>query len=110
VSRQKLLVSGRGVAGPKRRPVPRPGPFTDELGRPLAPDWLTDHFQWLVKKSGLPPVHDLRHCAVTIMLASGADMKTVTVTLATGSSGSPRTRTRQCCRNSRLRLRRPQWR
>lgn len=57
--------------------------FTDELGRALRADWLTDHFEWLIKKSGLPPIrfHDLRHCAATIMLAAGADMKDVSATL-----------------------------
>ncbi|MGW5689124.1 site-specific integrase [Nonomuraea sp. NPDC003754] len=57
--------------------------FTDELGRPLDLNWLTDHTEWLMKKSGLPPVrfHDMRHCAATIMLASGMDMKDVSATL-----------------------------
>ncbi|PZG20578.1 tyrosine-type recombinase/integrase [Nonomuraea aridisoli] len=57
--------------------------FTDERGRPLDPDKLSDHFEWLIKKSGLPPVrlHDLRHCAATLMLAAGADMKDVSATL-----------------------------
>ncbi|MEV0387905.1 site-specific integrase [Nonomuraea sp. NPDC050643] len=57
--------------------------FTDESGRPLDPARLSDHFEWLIRRSGLPPVrlHDLRHCAATIMLASGADMKDVSATL-----------------------------
>lgn len=57
--------------------------FTDKLGRPLNPDRLTDRFEWLVKKSGMPPIrfHDLRHCAATLMLAAGVDMKVVSATL-----------------------------
>lgn len=57
--------------------------FTDSKGRPLDLDWLTDHTEWLVKKSGMPPIrlHDMRHCAATIMLASGMDMKDVSATL-----------------------------
>ncbi len=57
--------------------------FTDRCGRPLDLNGLTDHTEWLVKKSGLPPVrlHDMRHCAATIMLAAGTDMKVVSATL-----------------------------
>ncbi|RCG21932.1 site-specific integrase [Sphaerisporangium album] len=57
--------------------------FTDRLGRPLDLNGLTDHTEWLVKKSGLPPVrlHDMRHAAATIMLAAGVDMKVVSATL-----------------------------
>ncbi|MFI6603721.1 site-specific integrase [Nonomuraea sp. NPDC050536] len=57
--------------------------FTDRLGRSLDLYWLSDHTQHLVKKSGLPPIrlHDMRHCAATIMLASGMDMKDVSATL-----------------------------
>lgn len=57
--------------------------FTDGLGRPLELNWLTDHTEWLMRKSGLPPVrfHDMRHCAATMMLASGMDMKDVSATL-----------------------------
>lgn len=57
--------------------------FTDQIGRPLDLYWVTDHTQHLVKKSGLPPIrlHDMRHCAATMMLASGMDMKDVSATL-----------------------------
>ncbi|MEV6981563.1 tyrosine-type recombinase/integrase [Sphaerisporangium sp. NPDC051017] len=57
--------------------------FTDRLGRPLDLNALTDHTEWLVKRSGLPPVrlHDTRHAAATIMLAAGVDMKVVSATL-----------------------------
>jgi integrase len=53
--------------------------FTDEIGRPLAPDCLTRAFRALVGESGLPPVrlHDLRHGAATLMLLEGASLKTI---------------------------------
>jgi integrase len=57
--------------------------FTDELGRPIDADSLSKRFARLVRLSRLPPVrlHDLRHCAATLLLASGADMKMVSDTL-----------------------------
>jgi integrase len=53
--------------------------FTNEDGTWLHPDRVTDLFERLVTASGLPPIrlHDLRHVAATLMLAGGADMKTV---------------------------------
>ena len=53
--------------------------FTDEIGRPIAPDCLTRTFNRLVEESGLPPVrlHDLRHGAATLMLLAGDELKTI---------------------------------
>ena len=55
--------------------------FTNPVGEPLNPDYLTRRFAHLVRKAGLPPVrlHDLRHGAATLaqMSAAGADLKTV---------------------------------
>ena len=53
--------------------------FTNVVGEPLYPDYLTRRFRYLVEKSGLPPVrlHDLRHGAATLAHAVGADLKTV---------------------------------
>lgn len=53
--------------------------FTQEDGSPLHPADVTDHFNFLVKRAGLPPIrlHDLRHGAATIALAAGADIKVV---------------------------------
>jgi integrase len=53
--------------------------FTDLVGKPLHPDYLTRRFRYLVRQSGLPPVrlHDLRHGAATLAHAAGADLKTV---------------------------------
>lgn len=57
--------------------------FTAENGSPIRIDFIGDHFDVLVRRYGLPPVrfHDLRHCAATYLLASGADLKVVAETL-----------------------------
>jgi hypothetical protein len=53
--------------------------FTNPVGEPLNPDYLSRRFRYLVRRSGLPPVrlHDLRHGAATLAHAVGADLKTV---------------------------------
>ncbi|TDD35267.1 hypothetical protein E1287_14260 [Actinomadura sp. KC06] len=53
--------------------------FTAENGAPLREEYLSEHFVTLMKAAGLPPIrfHDLRHCAATLMLAAGVDMKVV---------------------------------
>jgi integrase len=53
--------------------------FTQEDGSPLHPADVTEHFKFLVKQAGLPPIrlHDLRHGAATIALAAGVEMKIV---------------------------------
>lgn len=53
--------------------------FTRGDGSWVTPDWLSDYFDRLVARSGLPPIrlHDLRHGAATLALAGGADMKVV---------------------------------
>lgn len=62
--------------------------FTDNLGRPLHPQHVTDAFYWLSYQANLPPVrlHDLRHGAATIMLAAGVELKVVQETLGHVSS------------------------
>ncbi|MDF5758555.1 site-specific integrase [Spongiactinospora sp. TRM90649] len=57
--------------------------FTTKTGEPLDLDYLTDRWQRLVRWAKQPPVrlHDLRHCAATLMLAAGVDMKVVSATL-----------------------------
>lgn len=46
-------------------------------------EYFSDRFLALVKLAGLPPIrfHDLRHCAATMMLAAGVDMKYVSAEL-----------------------------
>ncbi|MEV7629398.1 site-specific integrase [Actinoplanes sp. NPDC089786] len=53
--------------------------FTRANGSWVEPNWLSDHFDRLVRRSGLPPIrlHDLRHGAATLALAAGVDMKVV---------------------------------
>ncbi|MFE0147694.1 tyrosine recombinase XerC [Nonomuraea sp. NPDC059007] len=62
--------------------------FTDEIGRPLHPQQVSDQFYVLAFHVGLPPVrlHDLRHGAATLMLAAGVDVKIVQETLGHVSS------------------------
>ncbi len=53
--------------------------FTRADGQLVHPDYVTRHFGRLIKQAGLPPirVHDLRHGAATLALASGVEMKVV---------------------------------
>ena len=53
--------------------------FTQPDGLWIHPAWLSEHFDRLVTRSGLPPIrlHDLRHGAATLALAAGVDMKVV---------------------------------
>ena len=63
--------------------------FTMEDGRPLDPSYVTRLFQRLRKGGGeeLPPLtfHGLRHCAASLMLASGADIAVVSKLLGHAS-------------------------
>ena len=53
--------------------------FTTSTGQPVHPADVTDQFTRLTAAAGLPPLrlHDLRHGAATLTLATGADMKIV---------------------------------
>jgi integrase len=53
--------------------------FARSDGRPYSPGYLTHRFATLVSELGLPPIrlHDLRHGAATLALASGADLKSI---------------------------------
>ena len=53
--------------------------FTRADGLLVHPDYVTRHFGRLIAQAGLPPirVHDLRHGAATLALASGVEMKVV---------------------------------
>lgn len=57
--------------------------FTREDGSELKPDWVSEHFERLSYRAGLPPIrlHDLRHGAATLSLAAGNDMKTTSAML-----------------------------
>ncbi|MFB4285586.1 site-specific integrase [Nonomuraea sp. MTCD27] len=61
--------------------------FTLGSGAPVQPSYLTHRLHKLVSASGLPPVrlHDLRHGAATLALASGTELKVVQGTLGHAS-------------------------
>jgi integrase len=53
--------------------------FTYADGRPVGPEYLTHRFNTLVKEFDPPPIrlHDLRHGAATLALASHTDLKVI---------------------------------
>ena len=53
--------------------------FTNELGEPLAPNWVSARFDDLVREAGLPRIrlHDARHTAARQVLAAGVQPKIV---------------------------------
>jgi integrase len=46
---------------------------SDELGRPVSPEWLSDEFHRLAASAGLPRIraHDLRHTSSSLMATAG---------------------------------------
>ena len=61
--------------------------FTDDFGKPLHPDQVTDQFHTLTRNADLPPIrlHDLRHGAATHALTAGVSLKTVSEMLGHSS-------------------------
>ncbi|WP_219466929.1 tyrosine-type recombinase/integrase [Nonomuraea rhizosphaerae] len=57
--------------------------FTTVDGDALREEYVSERFAAIVASEGLPPIrfHDLRHCAATIMLAAGVDLKVISMTL-----------------------------
>lgn len=57
--------------------------FTRENGEPIRPEYLLREFHKLSELAGVPTVrlHDLRHLAATLMIASGAPLAVVSKTL-----------------------------
>jgi integrase len=53
--------------------------FTYADGRPIRPEYLTHRFREICQELGLPPIrlHDLRHCAATLAMASHTDLKVI---------------------------------
>jgi integrase len=65
--------------------------FTYANGRPIRPEYLTHRFRQICQELGLPPIrlHDLRHCAATLALASHADLKVIQQMLGVTRSQRP---------------------
>lgn len=53
--------------------------FVDEMGHLIQPDYVTDHFQILLRKYHLRRIrfHDLRHSCATLLVRHGVPMKQV---------------------------------
>jgi Phage integrase family len=61
--------------------------FVRPDGRQWHPGQVSDRFERLVADSGLPPIrlHDLRHCAATLLKASGSDLRDIQEVLGLSS-------------------------
>ena len=55
----------------------------DQMGRMLRPNYVTEHFAWIIQKYGLRKIrfHDLRHTAASLLLANGVPMKQIQIWL-----------------------------
>ena len=53
--------------------------FTNELGDPLRPDWVSRRFKEMAAEAGLPVIklHAARHTAASLALEAGVDIKVV---------------------------------
>ena len=55
----------------------------DEMGNLLRPNFVTEHFAFIIKKYGLKKIrfHDLRHTCASLLLANGVPMKQIQIWL-----------------------------
>lgn len=55
----------------------------DESGKILRPNYVTEHFGWVIRKYGLRKIrfHDLRHTCASLLLSSGVPMKQIQIWL-----------------------------
>ncbi|MDY4037346.1 MAG: site-specific integrase [Candidatus Pseudoscilispira sp.] len=55
----------------------------DQCGKLLRPNYVTEHFAWLIEKYGLKKIrfHDLRHTCASLLLSSGISMKQIQIWL-----------------------------
>ncbi len=62
--------------------------FTDEVGRPLRPAWVSRRFQALADRAELPRIrlHNLRHSAATLLLRAGMPAHVVSQRLGHAST------------------------
>ena len=51
----------------------------NEIGEPIKPGYLTQHFPALLEKKGLKRIrfHDLRHSCASLLFANGVSMKEI---------------------------------
>ena len=55
----------------------------DQTGKILRPNYVTEHFAWLIEKYNMKKIrfHDLRHTCASLLLSSGISMKQIQVWL-----------------------------
>lgn len=55
----------------------------DQMGKLLRPNYVTEHFGWLLEKYGLKKIrfHDLRHTCASLLLGQGISMKQIQIWL-----------------------------
>lgn len=55
----------------------------DEMGKLLRPNYVTEHFGWVIHKYGLRKIrfHDLRHTCASLLLSNGIPMKQIQIWL-----------------------------
>ena len=55
----------------------------DQTGKLMRPNYVTDHFSWVLEKAGLKKIrfHDLRHSCASLLLANGISMKQIQIWL-----------------------------
>ena len=53
--------------------------YVDPIGNLIKPDYITGHFQLVLKKNGLRRIrfHDLRHSCASLLLAHGVNLKQI---------------------------------
>ena len=51
----------------------------DKLGMLIRPNYVTEHFAWVLKRYGLKKIrfHDLRHTCASLLLSKGISMKQI---------------------------------
>ena len=55
----------------------------DQTGKLLRPNYVTEHFSWIINKYGLKKIrfHDLRHTCASLLLSKGISMKQIQIWL-----------------------------
>ncbi len=55
----------------------------DQMGKLLRPNYVTEHFAWVIQKFDLKKIrfHDLRHTCASLLLANGISMKQIQIWL-----------------------------